>query len=95
MLRYRGIVLDIENKTAEMDGETLQFSKLEFELLSLFLQNPGKLYSRDRLLSLCWPENVVVLDRTVDVSIARLRKKIGHYGAHIRSRVGFGYCWEG
>lgn len=91
---YEGIMLDLNAKTATCDGQELVFTKLEFELLSFFLQHPNKVYSREDLLKHCWPQDVVVLDRTVDVNITRLRKKIGHYGKQIKTRVGYGYCFE-
>lgn len=93
-VRYGGVVLDLEGKTATVDGEMLQLTKLEFELLFLFLQNPGRVYGRNDLLEHCWPQDVVVQERTVDVNITRLRKKIGEYGKQIKSRVGYGYYFE-
>ena len=91
---YEGITLDLNAKTITLDGEELVCTKLEFELLSFFLQHPGKVFSREDLLKYCWPQNVLVLDRTVDVNITRLRKKIGRYGKQIKTRVGYGYCFE-
>ena len=91
---YEGITLDLNAKTVTLDGEELICTKLEFELLSFFLQHPGRVYSREDLLKYCWPQDVLVLDRTVDVNITRLRKKIGRYGKQIRTRVGYGYYFE-
>lgn len=91
---YEGITLDINAKTVTCDGEKMVFTKLEFELLSFFLQHPNKVFSREDLLKYCWPQDVMVLDRTVDVNITRLRKKIGRYGKQIKTRVGYGYCFE-
>lgn len=91
---YEGIVLDLNTKAVTLDGEELICTKLEFELLSFFLRHPGTVYSRETLLKYCWPQNVLVLDRTVDVSITRLRKKIGRYGKQIKTRVGYGYYFE-
>ncbi len=88
---YEGIVLDQNAKTVILDGEELICTKQEFELLSFFLQHPGKVFSREDLLKYCWPQDVLVLDRTVDVNITRLRKKIGRYGKQIKTRVGYGY----
>ena len=91
---YEGITLDLNAKTATCDGKELEFTKLEFELLSFFLQHANKVCSREDLLKNCWPQDVLVLDRTVDVNITRLRKKIGHYGKQIKTRVGYGYYFE-
>ena len=94
MIVYEGITLNLNTKTVICDGQELVFTKLEFELLSFFLQHPNKVFSRDDLLKHCWPHDVMVLDRTVDVNITRLRKKIGRYGKQIKTRVGYGYCFE-
>ena len=93
-ITYEGITLDLNAKRATLDGEDLSLTKLEFELLSLLLQHPDKVFSREDLLKYCWPQDVLVLDRTVDVNITRLRKKIGRYGQQIKTRVGYGYCFE-
>ncbi len=91
---YEGITLDLYAKTATLDSQNLSLTKLEYELLSLLLQHSGKVFSREDLLRHCWPQDVLVLDRTVDVNITRLRKKIGRYGKQIKTRVGYGYCFE-
>ena len=91
---YEGVTLDLNAKTATCDSKELVFTKLEFELLSFFLQHPNKVFSREDLLKYCWPQDVMVLDRTVDVNITRLRKKLGRYGKQIKTRVGYGYCFE-
>ena len=82
------------SKTASLFGNPLSMTKLEFELLSLFLSNQGKTFSRNELIEKCWPNDVYVLDRTVDVNITRLRKKIEPYGKQIKTRIGYGYCFE-
>lgn len=94
MIVFEGIALDINAKTVTCDGQKLVLTKLEFELLSFFLQHPNKVFSREDLLKYCWPQDVMVLDRTVDVNITRLRRKIGCYGKQIKTRVGYGYCFE-
>ena len=93
-LCYGAIIIDLNTKTATLDGEELALTKLEFELLSFFLRNPDKVFSREELLKQCWPQDVYVLDRTVDVNITRLRKKIGRNGKQIKTRIGYGYCFE-
>ena len=93
-IHFEGIVIDLNAKNVVLDGQELVCTKLEFELLSFFLQHPDKVFSREDLLKSCWPQDVLVLDRTVDVNITRLRKKLGHYGKHIKTRVGYGYCFE-
>lgn len=93
-VHHEGISMDLDAKTATLDGEHLPLTRLEYELLSLFLQHPGKVFARNDLLERCWPQDVYVLDRTVDVNITRLRKKIGRYGKDIKTRVGYGYCFS-
>lgn len=93
-VQYEGITLCLESKTATLDGQDLSLTRLEFELLALLLRNPNKLFSREELLKRCWPQDVYVLDRTVDVNITRLRKKLNHYGNHIKTRIGYGYIFE-
>lgn len=91
---FEGIVLNTEAKSVTIDGEYVSLTRLEYELLLLFLRNPGKVFERNTLLERCWPQDVYVLDRTVDVNITRLRKKIGPYGKYIKTRFGYGYCFE-
>jgi len=94
VIHYEDILLNLDAKTATLNRQDLALTRLEFELLKLFLQCPGKVFGRNDLLELCWPKDVHVLDRTVDVSITRLRKKIGIYGKFIKTRIGYGYCFE-
>lgn len=91
---YEGITLCLDSKTATLDGNDLPLTRLEFELLSLLLQNPNRVFPRKELLKRCWPQDAYVLDRTVDVNITRLRKKLGSYGNQIKTRIGYGYIFE-
>ena len=91
---YEGITLCLDSKTATLDGNDLPLTRLEFELLSLLLQNPNRVFPREELLKRCWPQDAYVLDRTVDVNITRLRKKLGSYGNQIKTRIGYGYIFE-
>ncbi len=92
-LRYRGLSINVEKKTVMVDGEFVALTRTEFSLLQLLLSNRGKVYSREKLRQAIWSD-VVVTDRTVDVAITRLRKKIGPYGVHIVNREGSGYCYD-
>lgn len=93
-LQYKGLVLDITKKKVTIDGAEAALTKKEFEILLLLLQNQGRVFSREDILSRVWQEEVYVLDRTIDVNITRLRKKIGDYGKCIVTRLGYGYCFE-
>ncbi len=94
LVKYDGIVVNVDAKSVTLDGEPLVLTKLEYELLLLLLEHPNKVFSRNDLLERCWPQDAYVLDRTVDVNITRLRKKLGNYGKQIKTRVGYGYCFE-
>ena len=84
----------MQRKTATLNEENIALTKTEFELLALLMSHPRQVFSRRQLLESVWPENVVVTERTVDVNLARLRKKIGPYSACITARQGFGYIFE-
>jgi DNA-binding response OmpR family regulator len=72
----------------------VKLTKKEFEILLLLVQNKGRVFSREDILARIWSDEVYVLDRTIDVNITRLRKKIGVYGKCIVTRLGYGYCFE-
>lgn len=93
-LSYQGIVMNLDRKTVSVDGEDIPFTKTEFELLHLLLDERGRVFSRQELIERIWPKDVLVLDRTVDVNITRLRKKIGRFAKCIVTRLGFGYYFD-
>ena len=93
-LRYQGIEMNLDKKTVSIEGEDIPFTKTEFELLHLLLDERGRVFSRQELIDRVWPKDVFVLDRTVDVNITRLRKKIGPYAKCIVTRLGFGYYFD-
>ena len=91
ILKVEGLQLDMEFKRCTVDGEEVKLARKEFELLAYLIANRGKICSREQILSHIWSDEVVVLDRTIDVNITRLRSKIGVYGSYIVTRSGFGY----
>ncbi len=91
VLQIEGLKLDLEFKRGVVDGEEVKLARKEFELLAYLLSHRGKICSREQILSRVWSTEVVVLDRTIDVNITRLRNKIGRYGSYIVTRSGFGY----
>jgi phosphate:Na+ symporter len=93
-IRYQGIQIDTDAKKVTVDGSDVSFTKTEYELLKLFLENRGKVFSREQLLSAVWPDDVIVTPRTVDVNITRIRKKIGKYADALVARAGFGYSFQ-
>ncbi len=86
-----GLCLDLEFKRCTVDGEEVKLARKEFELLAYLIQHRGKICSREQILNSVWSDEVVVLDRTIDVNITRVRSKIGAYGSYIVTRSGFGY----
>ena len=94
VLEYKGLSLNLPQKKVSINGTEVALTKKEFEILLLFLQNKGRVFSREDILSKVWNDEVYVLDRTIDVNITRLRKKIGEYGKRIVTRLGYGYCFE-
>lgn len=93
-LQYKGLVIHISKKKVTIDNEEISLTKKEFEILLLLLQNQGRVFSREDILTKVWNDESYVLDRTIDVNITRLRKKIGEYGKQIVTRLGYGYCFE-
>jgi two-component system, OmpR family, alkaline phosphatase synthesis response regulator PhoP len=93
-ISYNSLVIDITKKKVSIDENEVSLTKKEFEILLLLLQNRGRVFSREDILSKIWSDEVYVLDRTIDVNITRLRKKIGDYGKCVVTRLGYGYCFE-
>ena len=94
VIRYQGLELNLNKKTVSIDGTDVPFTKTEFELLKLLLEERGRVFSRQELIDRVWPKDVLVLDRTVDVNITKLRKKIGRFAKCIVTRLGFGYYFD-
>jgi len=88
---YKGITIDIPANRVTIDEKEISLTKKEFDILSLLVQTSPNLLSRAEILDSVWGDNEYVLDRTVDVHITRLRKKLGDYAALIVNRSGFGY----
>ena len=93
-LSYEKLEMSLQNKKVLLEGIEIPFTKKEFEILKLLLENKNRVFSRDEMLNRVWSDEVIVLDRTIDVNITRLRKKIGPYGKNIVTRLGYGYCFE-
>lgn len=94
VVAFEGLSLDLRSKRCTLDGEPLALTKKEFEILALLLAHRGTIFSREEILHRVWSDEVIVLDRTIDVNITRLRRKIGRYGEHIVTRLGYGYGFE-
>lgn len=90
-LSYKGVNVNLTLKSCTVNGEEVKLPRKEFEILCVLLANPGKIFSREEILERVWPDDVVVLNRVVDVNVTRLRAKLGEYGKMIVTRSGYGY----
>jgi DNA-binding response OmpR family regulator len=93
-IRYGEIEMDIIRKRLILNDEKVELTKKEFEIMKLLLENQGKVFSRDEILTTIWGHDVVVTERTVDVNITRLRTKLGIYGKNLKNKTGYGYFFE-
>ena len=93
-LVFNNLTVDLDRKTVSVDGEDVDFTKTEFCILCTLLEQPGRVFSRHDLIRQIWPMDVIVSDRTVDVNITRLRKKLGPYADNLVTRLGFGYYFD-
>lgn len=93
-LRFGELEVDTMRKRIIINDEKVELTKKEYEILMVFLENQGKVFSRDDLLSMVWGNDVVVTARTVDVNITRLRNKLGKFGSCLKNKTGYGYFFE-
>lgn len=89
-LSFSGLTLDTGRGTATIDGEPLQLSRTEFQILAMLLKHRGQFYDRTDILHEVW-DDASASERSVDTHVSRLRKKMGVYGKHIVNRHGYGY----
>jgi len=94
VLEFDELKIDAISKTVCVGGNLIVLTKTEFEILMVLATNRGRIFSREDLLHRVWKDDVIVGERTVDVNIARLRKKLGTCGKFIKNRSGYGYCFE-
>ena len=94
ILSYQGLIIDRNMKSCEVDGVNVPLTKKEFDILELFLSSPEIIFSREEILDKVWEEDVLVIDRTIDVNINRLRKKLGEYCKNIITKSGYGYGFK-
>lgn len=91
---YEGLEINTSRKEVIVDGSPVAMPRKEYEILLWLVRNPGKIFSREELLQAVWPDEVVVVDRVIDVNITRIRRKIGPYGKLITTRSGYGYGFQ-
>jgi DNA-binding response OmpR family regulator len=85
------IVIDFELKELLIENEKIALTKTEFELIAFLSENPDRIYSRDEIIERVWKDTPYITERTVDVHITRIRKKLGNRASLISNRAGFGY----
>lgn len=93
-VKNENIEFDSIRKKVYIEGEPVDFTRKEYEILALLVQGNGKVFSREDILSQVWGGDVIVTDRTVDVNIARIRNKMGKYGNYLKNKTGYGYYFE-
>ncbi|MDO4789592.1 MAG: response regulator transcription factor [Porphyromonas sp.] len=93
-LSFNQLLIDLDMKEVTVKGERISLTKTEFEILALLAQKPDRLFSREDIIETVWPEMTYVTERTVDVHITRLRKKLGTYSGVIVNRSGYGYRFD-
>ena len=91
---FEGIVVNKADMSLKVDGEAVVMTRKEIELLCYLLTHRGQILSREHLLQNVWDSNGFVLERTVDVHITHLRKKLGQYGKRIVTKSGYGYMFS-
>lgn len=90
---FKDLKINTRKKEITINGQIINLTRKEYEILLLLMKNMGQYISRDEILKNIWNYDVIVTDRNVDVNIARLRKKIGDYSENIKGKSGYGYCF--
>lgn len=88
---FKTLSIDVENKELTLDGDLVKLTKTEYELILMLISNRDKVFSREQIMKKVWADDAYVSDRTVDVNVTRLRKKLGIYASHLKTRQGYGY----
>ncbi len=88
------MLIDVSTKKIKIGQKPIDLTRKEFEILLLLVENQERIFSRDEIMNHVWKDDVIVGDRTVDVNITRIRKKIGEHGKALVNRSGYGYCFD-
>ncbi len=94
IVRFRNLEVDSVSHSVKINKKEVFFPKKEFQLLHFLLSNRGRVFSREILLNQIWGENIYVIDRTIDVHIAKVREKLGEYADYIETIKGLGYRFK-
>jgi len=93
-VKIKDMELNFIEQSLTIKNKEVQITRKEFQILTMLVKNPGKVYSRENILDAVWNEKIIVTDRTIDVHIARLRKKIGEYSRYLINKSGYGYTFK-
>lgn len=93
-IEFQDLLINLDEKTCFIEGDEIQLTKMEFNLLVFLISTPNKVFSRKEIMNEVWGEDIKVTPRAVDTTISRLRKKLKHLGSCINTRAGFGYSWK-
>ena len=91
ILELNDFIINFDTKQLSIKGNKISLTKTEFDILLKLIENPNKIFSRQEIIDSIWGDEVYITERTVDVHITRLRKKLGDYASAITNRSGFGY----
>ncbi len=94
IIKIDGLQINLPNFSVTLNDEPIKLTLTEFNILALFARNPGRVFTRDQILDKVWPDETYVVDRTVDVHIRSLRKKLDSASKHIESIRGIGYRFK-
>ena len=86
--------LNFSRRELIIKDEPIVLTRKEFEILNFLMKNRGRVFSREEILQTIWEDDIIVTDRTVDVHITRLRKKMKDYGKHLKNKAGYGYSFD-
>ncbi|MCY7361749.1 MAG: response regulator transcription factor [Ignavibacteria bacterium] len=93
-VKFKNLEINSANHSVKINENEIFFPKKEFQLLHFLISNRGRVYSREILLNQLWGENIYVVDRTVDVHVAKVREKLGEYSDYIETIKGLGYRFK-
>ena len=94
MITIDNLELNLKKRKLKIGKKEVELTKKEFEILTLLIQREGYIMSREDILKRAWDEHTIVTERTIDVHMARLRKKLGAFGKYIKNKPGYGYTFE-
>lgn len=91
---FEGLKMISDSKKVTIADIDIGLTKTEYEILKLLISNESRIFSREEIMSIVWKDDTFIGDRTVDVNVRRIRKKIGDYHKLIKTKSGYGYYFE-